>query len=62
MYESVKYHCYDQGIQAHTSNIYYDFDEQKNIGRVWTDDDVIIFIHSNNNLVSDFYHTKCKSG
>ena len=43
MYESVKHHCYDQGIQAHTSNIYYDFDEQKNIGRVWTDDDVIIF-------------------
>jgi len=43
MFESVKSHCYDQGIQQHTSSINYDFDEEKKIGRVWTDDEVIIF-------------------
>lgn len=43
MYEKVKQYCYDNGILNHTSKIYKEYDNIKNIGKVWTNDMVLIF-------------------
>lgn len=43
MYNKVLQYCYDNGISNHTDAIHWEFDEDKNIGRVWTNDWVLIF-------------------
>ena len=42
-FEKVKQYCYDNGIDAHTSNINMEYDREKNVGRVYTNDMVLIF-------------------
>lgn len=42
-FEKVKQYCYDNGIDTHTNNINMEYDKIKNIGRVYTNDSVIIF-------------------
>lgn len=41
MYNKVLEYCYENGILNHTSNIYWKY--ENGIGRVWTNDWVIIF-------------------
>ena len=43
MYNKVIGYCYDKGIDAHTSEIKWEYDEVNKTGRVWTNDAVIIF-------------------
>lgn len=43
MYEKVKQYCYGNGISEHTDNIYMEYDYQTKIGKVWSNDSVIIF-------------------
>ena len=43
MYNKVLEHCYENGIENHTDAIHWDYDDEKNVGRVWTYDWVIIF-------------------
>lgn len=43
LYELIIKNCEENNITIHHSNIYYDYDSTKNVGRVWTDDIVIIF-------------------
>ena len=43
MYEKVKQYCYDNGIEKHTNNISMEYDATKKLGRVFTNDMVIIF-------------------
>ena len=39
----VKANCYENGINNHTENIYAEYDEATNTGKVYTNDFVIIF-------------------
>ncbi len=41
--EIVKMNCYANGINNHTDNIYAEYDEATNTGRIYTNDFVIIF-------------------
>lgn len=43
LYEMVIQNCKANNITIHHNNIYWDFDKTKQVGRVWTDDIVIIF-------------------
>jgi hypothetical protein len=43
MYNKVLQNCYENGISNHTSEIHWEYDDSKNIGRVWTNDMVLIF-------------------
>lgn len=43
MYNKVLEYCYANGISNHTSQIKWEYDENTKIGRVWTNDMVIIF-------------------
>jgi len=43
MYEAVKANCYANGIENHTNNIRMVYDPNTNIGKVITNDNVIIF-------------------
>lgn len=43
LYEKVIENCKAVGITKHDANIYYEYDKNTNIGRVWTDDVVIMF-------------------
>ena len=42
-YNKVLQYCYENGISNHTSEVKWSYDEQKNVGRVWTNDWVLIF-------------------
>lgn len=43
MYHAVLKNCYENGISNHTDAIHWDYDYEKNIGRVYTHDWTIIF-------------------
>jgi hypothetical protein len=43
MYEKVRQYCFENGIENHTNNVYMEYDYETNIGKVWTDDEVLIF-------------------
>lgn len=43
MYNKVIDYCKANGIHNHTSEIYWEYDESSNTGRVYTNDKVIIF-------------------
>ena len=43
MFEKVKQYCYENGIEEHTNNVYMEYDYTTKIGRVWTNDIVLIF-------------------
>ena len=43
LYRKVLEYCYANGILNHTSQIQYEYDENTNTGKVWTNDIVIIF-------------------
>ena len=43
MYNKVLEHCYDVGISNHANEVHWDYNEQTNTGRVWTNDYVLIF-------------------
>lgn len=43
LYNKVLEYCYAEGISEHTSQINWLYDENAKIGRVWTNDMVIIF-------------------
>lgn len=43
MYNKVLEYCYDNNILNHVGAIEWEYDANKNIGRVWTNDWVIIF-------------------
>ncbi len=43
LYNKVLEYCYANGISNHTSQIHWEYDENTGIGRVWTNDMVIIF-------------------
>ena len=43
MYNKVLEYCYANGISNHVKNIQWQYDDSTKIGRVWTDDMVIIF-------------------
>lgn len=43
MYNKVLEYCYANGISNHTSQIQWQYDDNTKIGRVWTNDMVIIF-------------------
>lgn len=43
MYNKVLAYCYENDIKNHTDAIHWEYDEEKNVGRVWTNDWVIIF-------------------
>lgn len=43
MYNKVLEYCYANGISNHTSQIQWQYDNNSKIGRVWTNDMVIIF-------------------
>lgn len=43
LYNKVLEYCYANGISNHTSQIHWEYDENAGIGRVWTNDMVIIF-------------------
>lgn len=43
MYNKVLEYCYANGISEHTNHINWEYDETSNIGRVWTNNMVIIF-------------------
>lgn len=42
-FELVKVNCYSKGIDRHTEQVYADYDEEKNVGKVYTNDWVLIF-------------------
>lgn len=42
-FEKVKQYCYDNGISEHTGNVKFEYDEINNVGRVYTNDAVLIF-------------------
>ena len=43
MYNKVLEYCYANGISEHTSQIKWEYDSNTKIGKVWTNDMVIIF-------------------
>lgn len=43
MYSKVLEYCYANGISNHTSQINWEYDDNTKMGRVWTNDMVIIF-------------------
>lgn len=43
MYEAVKSYCYQNGIVNHTDTIKYEYIKETNTGKVYTNDNVIIF-------------------
>lgn len=43
MYNKVLEYCYANGISNHTSQIKWQYDDNTKIGRVWTNDMIIIF-------------------
>lgn len=43
LYELVINNCRDVGITIHDANIHWEYDRNTNVGRVWTNDIVIIF-------------------
>lgn len=43
LYNKVLEYCYAYGISNHISQIHWEYDENTGIGRVWTNDMVIIF-------------------
>ena len=43
MYNKVLQYCYENNISNYIGNIHWEYDEEKNVGRVWTNDMVIIF-------------------
>ena len=43
MYEKVMQYCYENNIVEHTDRIFMEYDPINNIGKVWSDDAVIIF-------------------
>ena len=43
LYNKVLEYCYSNGVSNHTSQIHWEYDENTGIGRVWTNDMVIIF-------------------
>lgn len=51
MYELVIQYCNANNIFEHTSEIHMDYDPAANVGRVWSDNDVIIFNEMGTGLV-----------
>ena len=43
MYEKVLEHCHENDIYNHIDSIHWEYDEKTNIGRVWTNDWVLLF-------------------
>lgn len=43
MYNEVLKNCYDNGIYNHTNEIHWEYDESSNTGKIWTNNEVIIF-------------------
>lgn len=43
LYNKVLEYCYAEGISEHTSQINWSYDENTKVGKVWTNDMVIIF-------------------
>ena len=43
LYDKIIENCKDNNITIHDSNIYWEYDKNTNIGKVWTDDIVIQF-------------------
>lgn len=43
LYNKVLEYCYANGISNHVNQIHWEYDENTGIGRVWTNDMVIIF-------------------
>ena len=43
MYEKVLQHCYENGISRAEDVVHWEYNDETNVGRVWTNDWVIIF-------------------
>ena len=43
MYEKVLEYCHDSEIYNHIDAIHWEYDEETNVGRVWTNDWVLLF-------------------